>query len=261
VQPLAPVAGASRGDVNVSGSASTRAEHAASPDAHLRFPSWNRWPGAWLIRRLSLPTWILPLARVFFRLTVTGREHLRDLHGPVIFAANHQSHMDVPAILIALPSRWRYRVATAMSREFFYAHFHPRQAGFSSWLTNTLNYFGACMFFNTFPLAQSGSGTRQTLRYMGDVVGDGYSILIFPEGQIQGENGIAPFRSGIGMIASRLDLPVVPVRIEGLNRVLPPGARWPKRGPIRVSFAAPLALTGGDYVALAQQVEDTVRGL
>ena len=53
----------------------------------------------------------------------------RDLHGPVVFAANHQSHMDAPAILAALPARWRYRVAPAMAKEFFKAHFFPEQYG------------------------------------------------------------------------------------------------------------------------------------
>ena len=56
---------------------------------------------------------------------VDGLEHLEELEGPVIFAANHQSHMDTPAILIALPPRWRYRVAPAMAKEFFKAHFYP----------------------------------------------------------------------------------------------------------------------------------------
>ena len=63
------------------------------------------------------------------------------------------------------------------------------------------------------------------------------------------------------MIASRLDVPVVPVRIEGLDKVLHHTWKSPKRGPARVTFGAPLQLTGDDYEALAKQVEDAVRGL
>ena len=235
----------------------------ASPKAQgdLKFPSWNRWPGGWLLRRVSLPTWILPLARVFLQLRVDGLEHLRGLTRPVIFAANHQSHMDGPTILIALPARWRYHLAPAMAREFFYAHFHRRAVGFKSWLTNSLNYFGACMFFNAFPLSSGGSGTRQTMRYIGEVTADGYSILIFPEGERHTEGEISPFRPGVGMIASKLDLQVVPVRIDGLDKVLHPKMKWPKRGPVRVAFGAPMTLTGDDYAALAKQVEDAVRNV
>ena len=68
---------------------------------------------------------LLPLTRVFAWIKVDGLQNLRDVKGPVIFASNHQSHMDVPVILAALPGRWRRRVATAMAKEFFKAHFFP----------------------------------------------------------------------------------------------------------------------------------------
>ena len=38
--------------------------------------------------------------------------------GPVIFASNHQSHIDTPVIMAALPPAWRYRIAPAMAKEF-----------------------------------------------------------------------------------------------------------------------------------------------
>jgi long-chain acyl-CoA synthetase len=117
------------------------------------------------------------------------------------------------------------------------------------------------MFFNAFPLSQGGSGTRQTMRYIGEVTADGYSILIFPEGERHLEDQIAPFRPGVGMIASKLDLPVVPIRVDGLDKVLHPKMKWPKRGPVRVAFGKPMKLAGDDYAALAKQVEEAVRHL
>jgi 1-acyl-sn-glycerol-3-phosphate acyltransferase len=63
------------------------------------------------------------------------------------------------------------------------------------------------------------------------------------------------------MIASRLAVPVVPVRIDGLDRVLHHTARMARPGRVRVAFGRPLRLTGDDYEALAQQVEDAVRAL
>ena len=115
-------------------------------------------------------------------LKVDGLEHLRDLKGPVIFAANHQSHMDTPAIMIAMPAKWRYSMAPAMSKEFFKAHFFPREFTRKKWFRNSSGYYLACQFFNAFPLPQREAGTRQTLRYMGEMLADDYSILIFPEG-------------------------------------------------------------------------------
>jgi long-chain acyl-CoA synthetase len=242
----------------------TRVRHgsdAAGQSQALDFPSWNRMLPVRAIRRASLPTWILPLGRIFARMTVTGLEHLDAIEGPVIFAANHQSHFDGPVILDSLPPRWRYRVAPAMMREFFNPHFFPERYGRAAWFTNSLNYYLSAFFFNAFPLTQGGAGTRQTLRYIGDLIGSGYSILIFPEGARTETGEIARFRPGVGMIASRLGVPVVPVRLDGLQHVLPRHAKFPARARARCTFGAPMLLTGNDYAAMAHEVEAAVREL
>ncbi len=225
------------------------------------FPSWNRGWLARAVRRVSWPTWLLPLARVFAWIRVDGRDRLDAVHGPVVFASNHQSHMDTPVILAALPPRLRYRVAPAMAKEFFKAHFFPDQHSRAAWFTNSLNYYLSALFFNAFPLPQREAGARQTLRYIGDVLGDGFSVLIFPEGERSETGDIKRFRPGVGMIASRLEVPIVPVRIDGLEHVLPPGWRMARPGRVRVAFGAPMRLVGDDYAALARQVEEAVRSL
>jgi long-chain acyl-CoA synthetase len=225
------------------------------------FPSWNRRRVVRLIRRVSQATWILPLGRIFARVRVTGLEHLRDLHEPVVFASNHQSHFDVPVILMALPGAWRARVAPAALKEFFKAHFFPENFTARQVFTNRLNYYLAAFFFNIFPLPQREAGARQTLRYIGEVAGEGFSVLIFPEGVRSASGDIKPFKPGIGMIGSRLDLPIVPVRIDGADRVLHTSWKWPKPGPVSVTFGRPLRLSGDNYAELARQVEQAVRDL
>ena len=225
------------------------------------FPSWNRSLPVRALRRASLPTWILPLARVFVTLKVEGLDHLRSLQGPVIFAANHQSHLDTPAILDALPAEWRYRVAPAMAKEFFKAHFYPEQFGTWAYVTNSLNYYLASMFFNAFPLPQREAGTRQTLRYIGELVGAGFSVLIYPEGRRTEAGEIGRFLPGAAMIAARLEIPVVPVRLEGLDRILHQKWKFPARGTARVAFGAPMSLKGHDYASLAEQIERAVKNL
>ena len=227
----------------------------------VEFPTWTRsWPVR-VVRRLSLSTWILPLTRLFAHARVEGLHHLAKITGPVIFASNHQSHMDVPVILAALPGRWRARLAPAMLKEFFAAHFHPQTHTRRQWLTNSLNYYLACVYFNAFPIPQREAGARHTLHYMGDLTSDGWSILIFPEGIRAATGDIQPFRGGVGMIASRLDVPVIPVRLDGLDRVLHTTWRMARPGRVRVAFGAPLHLQGENYAALARQVEERVRHL
>lgn len=225
------------------------------------YPAWSRrWP-ARAVRRLSLALWILPLARLFAWVHVSGREHLATLRGPVVFAANHQSHFDTPVIFLALPARWRYRLAPAMAKEFFEAHFHPERHSWRERLPNSLNYYLAALFFNAFPLPQREAGAREALRYIGELADEGWSILIYPEGRRSPTEEIGPFQPGIGMIASRARLPVVPVRLEGVSRVLHPHWRMARPGRVRVTFGAPLVLQGDDYALLARQVEAAVRAL
>jgi long-chain acyl-CoA synthetase len=241
--------------------ASSTPQRRESSTEALTFPTWNRSRPAYWARRLSLPTWILPPARLFARLTVSGREHLDGLTGPVVFAANHQSHLDTPVILAALPPRWRYRTSVAMAKEFFKPHFFPEHYGWRARLTNSVNYYLASLFFNAFPLPQREAGTRQTLRYIGALLGEGQSLLIFPEGKRTQEGEINPFRAGIGMIGARLGVPVVPVRLVGVDRVLHQSWKMATPGAVRVTFGAPLRLEGDDYAALAAEVEHAVTAL
>jgi long-chain acyl-CoA synthetase len=238
-------------------------DHGPDRAAEWRMPSWNRSLAARWFRGASLATWVLPLARLLARIDrVEGLEHLEALgRTPVVFAANHQSHMDTPAVLAALPASRRNRLAVAMAKEYFAAHFHPAGRRWSERLASTTLYVLAALFFNAFPLPQREAGTRRTLRYMGELLGEGTSLLIYPEGERTDDGRIGAFRPGVGMIASRLHAAVVPVRLEGLDRVLHRSWRLPRRGSVRVAFGAPLRAEGDDFAALARRVELAVRQL
>jgi len=219
------------------------------------FPTWNRSLPARIARRIFLPGFLLPLTRIFAHIRPEGLENLRGLQPPVIFASNHQSYMDAPAIMAALPARWRYRVAPAMRKEFFDGHFHGRS------FTNSLNYYLSTLFFNAFPIPQREPGALSTLRYMGDLANDRWCILIFPEGKMTDHGEIAPFQPGVAMIASKLQVPVVPVRIEGLDHVLHKTWKMARMGRVRVQFGPALHLASAGYLAQARQVEEAVRKL
>jgi long-chain acyl-CoA synthetase len=231
------------------------------PQESLALPDWNRGLAARIIRRIALPGLIVPITRLCAHISVRGAQALSSLTGPVIFAANHQSHFDTPVIIAALPARWRYAIAPAMWKEFFDGYFHPERHSLLSRLTSAFNFYAASLVFNAFTLPQQEAGVRETVRHIGDLVSDGWSVLIFPEGARTTTGEIGPFQPGVGMIGSRLRVPVVPLRLIGVDRVLPRDARMVHPGPVEVRFGAPRELGGDDFDVLARQVRAQVCAL
>ena len=225
------------------------------------FPTWSRaWPVR-ACRRICQALLVVPLTRVVARATVNGLEHVAPLSAPVVYAANHQSHLDTPVILAALPPRLRRRLAAAMAREFFAPFFHPegRTRG-ERWRAGLL-YYLAVSIFHGFPLPQREAGTRATLRHVGALVDAGWSILIFPEGRRSADGRIGPFLAGVGLLASGLGVPVVPVRLEGIHQVLPAGARRIRPGRVSVSFGRPVRHEDESHAEFALRIERAVRDL
>ena len=225
------------------------------------FPIFNRrWP-ARIVRRFALPYFLLPLTRVFAHIHVTGRENLDAIQGPVIFASNHVSLLDVPVILASLPNRFRFRLATAMAKEIFDVHFFPNGHTLLERFGNTLNYRLATFVFNAFPLPQHQAGTRQAIRYVGEMAEQGWSILIFPEGDRTRSGALLPFRPGIGMIGSHLSIPVVPLRTIGLDKVLHRDWKFPSPGRVEVRIGKPILLSGDRFSEQARKVETAIAAL
>jgi long-chain acyl-CoA synthetase len=75
---------------------------------------------------------------------------------------------------------------------------------------------------------------------MGRLADAGINILIFPEGGHSSDGILQPFQLGLGIMVKELGIPVVPIKISGTGQVLPPGARFPKRGRVTVTFGEPL---------------------
>jgi len=189
------------------------------------FPAFSRWWIARAVRGVALEGILLPAAKMIAWRKVSGIENLRGVQGPIIFAANHQSHLDTPIILASLPWRWRRRVAPVMWKEYFEAHFHPETYTLRQRWPNSLLYLLLALLFNAFPIPQTEAGARESIRYMGGLVEEGWSILIFPEGERTTTGEIGRFLPGVGMIASRLHLPIVPIRLRGVERILRGTAR------------------------------------
>lgn len=191
-----------------------------------RYLEWplNRLVG--LVRTLLQSSLLFPILRLVAPLEVKGRGNLEGLQGPVLFAANHQSHLDTPAVLAALPMNWRRCTAVAAAADFWFARGHIRK-------------LLATSLFNAFPFSRTDV-IRPTLEHCCQLLDKGWSILIYPEGTRSETGYMKPFRSGAGFMAVELDVPVVPINIQGTHEILPKNKVVPRRGHVRVCIGKAL---------------------
>ncbi|HEY0171394.1 MAG TPA: lysophospholipid acyltransferase family protein, partial [Pyrinomonadaceae bacterium] len=156
---------------------------------------------------------------------VVGRENLRGVRGPVLFVSNHITYFDHALIMSALPGRFRRRLAIAQEGERLrWWRRPPTGTPLPKRLRWLAQYFSVVTVFNTFSLPKA-SGFRRSFAYAGESVDRGYNLLVFPEGIRADAPGMSPFRGGIGVLASKLAIPVVPVRIDGLLELKLSGRR------------------------------------
>jgi long-chain acyl-CoA synthetase len=158
--------------------------------------------------------------------------------------------------LMALPLRLRRRTAVAALAGFFYPPSPNPLENAWHWALFDL----AELFFNVFPVPRA-RGFRESLRYAGFLVENGWNILIFPEGTRSPTGELTPFREGIGLLASELKVPVVPFRIHGTYEILPRGAWIPRPGPVVIRFGKPMCFPPTSYWEITRQVEKAVANL
>jgi long-chain acyl-CoA synthetase len=205
-----------------------------------RYPSWaQRWPVTW-IRTFIYYLLTLPATLIMAHPQIIGRENLNGVDGPLLITCNHVTYIDLGFVLIAMPPRIRHRLAVGMLGERLWGMWRPPSTmNLFSRLWQQAGYYLAVALFNVFPLPQQ-SGVRESFAYSGGSVDRGYSVLVFPEGQRTQDGKPSPFRSGIGMLAQKLDIPVLPMRIEGLYGMKISGRKIAHKGELKVLIGKPL---------------------
>ena len=216
--------------------------------AEYSYPRWTqREPARWL-RLAVYYALVWPATQILGHPRIVGRENLRGLHGPVLIVSNHITRRaDIGLILAALPSRFRHRLATSMGGETLQnMRRPPRDWFFARRWAYQLGYWLATLLFNVFPLPQF-SGFRESFRFAGESADRGYSLLIFPEGEVNNsEDGrMAPFQSGIGLLAENLGIPIIPMRLDGVWQMKREHRRLAHFGEITVRIGTPITFPSG----------------
>jgi 1-acyl-sn-glycerol-3-phosphate acyltransferase len=205
---------------------------------------WLRERHPAMVREAAQQALLFPATRFLAKPKVIGAHDLIHAPQPAILAPNHESDIDTPLLLLALPHAWRMRtVVGAASDRWYRKRSYGLIAGF--WI-------------NTFPFDRGG-GQRRGLAAAAAHLRQGRNVLLFP----QGTRGAGPegYRAGVAELALTAGVPIVPVRIEGSALVMPKGRGVNRRARTTITFGRHLQPHPGETPAeLTERLRRTLTG-
>ena len=184
------------------------------------------------VRKFIQSIFIFPMLSISYKIEVKGRENLSTVDEPSLLIGNHVLHMDHAVYIKTLPSNIRKRLAVAAG-----AHMY----------NNLVRGFMITLLGNAFPFAtgkaektHNKGNVRDSLENMGTIMDKGWSVLIFPEGELTVGGPMKPFLSGTGLMAVAGNLPVIPMNIHVDKLGAPAYIPFLRRGKITVKFGGPM---------------------
>jgi 1-acyl-sn-glycerol-3-phosphate acyltransferase len=213
---------------------------------------WARRTPARAARRAVLEAMLRPSVAILADPERRGLDRIADLADldpppPVVFAANHHSHIDTPLVLTSLPEAWRDRVFVGAAADYF---FRNRFAGAVS-----------ALVLNAVPIERNRVN-RRSADDAAALIEDGWSMLIFPEGGRSPDGWGQPFRGGAAYLSLRCGVPVVPIYLDGTGRILRKGKKVPSVSRTVITFGDPLwPGDGEDSRRFAVRIEAAVAAL
>jgi 1-acyl-sn-glycerol-3-phosphate acyltransferase len=204
---------------------------------------WARCAPARFARETILSGFFGPVMAWYVRRRIDGRDVFDGLKAPVVFVANHASHMDTPAILRALPRRWRQRTAVAAAADYFYR---------KRWVAAIVS-----LLFSTVPISRRGGGMdKGAADHLHRLMAQRWNLLLYPEGTRSRNGSRGKLHSGAAVLAAAHDVPILPIFVSGTGDAMPPGRSWPRRlraghifrrTPIAVRFGPPIRALPGEH--------------
>ncbi len=169
-------------------------------------------------------------------------EAIREGRSPAVFMANHQSNLDPPMLVAAIPAG-----AVFISKK--QVRWIPL-VGWAAWAAGTI-------------FIDRGRRERAiaSLKHAAEQIRGGKSVVIFPEGTRTRSGALGPFKKGGFILAQDAGVPIVPVGLHGAFAVLPPKSRRIRPGRIRLRFGAPVESAGRSRDELMAQVRERVEAL
>jgi 1-acyl-sn-glycerol-3-phosphate acyltransferase len=195
--------------------------------------AWARRYPARLARLAIVQGVVTPSMRLLASPEILGTDRLHGLRSAgddggainAVFAANHQSHLDTPLLLSCIPEPWRHQLFVGAAADYF---FRTRTTSALSALT-----------IGAIPIERT-KVTRRSAELASQLIDQGWSMLIFPEGGRSPDGWGQPFRGGAAYLSLKCGVPVVPIHLEGTGRILRKGRNIPRPAATRLTFGEPI---------------------
>lgn len=200
---------------------------------------WARRPVARAIRgfiieapmRLAVKTIASPTISGLDRLTDLLRTEKGEAPAPVIFAPNHHSHIDTGVMIRAIPAPWRRELIVGAAADYFFD---------ARWKATV-----SALALNAIPIDRDAT-SRNTFDRMRDLIADGHSLIIYPEGGRSPDGWGQDFKGGAAYLSMRTGAPIIPVHLDGTGEIFGKGASKLTPGRTSVLFGTPLTATDGE---------------
>lgn len=214
----------------------------ATADSHDLRPVLTRSP---LMRRFSflIQRPIYWLAKVFLRLEVEGREELLKLKAPFLICPNHQSYLDSFLVCSTYP-RSILDLTFHVGAKMYFAN------RWMAWLARSINVVPVDANVHLLRAMRAGAAGLRA----------GMILNIYPEGHRTFDGKLHDFKLGAAILATELELPIVPVAIDGAWKVLPRDSNRLRLARVKIRFGRPV-YPQGDYRNLTRLVRESVQSM
>lgn len=207
---------------------------------------WSRTTAVRAVRSLITDYVTKPTIELVAKPKILGLDRISHVEAPLIFAANHASHVDTPLLLVSLPSEFRHKTVVGAGADYF---FDKKYKGYI-W----------SFLLGAIPIERIRV-SRQSNDLARKVLGEGWNLILFPEGGRTPDGFAHDFKGGVAQLSSKTQRPVVPVYIGGTYEILGKQRGTLQRGTSVVNFGYPMAPSNEDPREFAKAIENQVARL
>jgi len=178
--------------------------------------------------------------KTYFKFTIKGTENIPNT--PCIIAPNHQSFFDGVFVAAGLKN-------DLLRNSFFYTKAKHVQ---KNWLRKFADN-------NNMIIVDVNQDLKQSIQALAEALKQNKNIVIFPEGTRSTTGKLGDFKKTFAIISKEMNVPIIPVAINGAFDILPKGSRFPKPfKKVSIEFLKPISPTGQTYHTLAEHTKDMI---